>query len=116
MEPHATIARWEGGRLTVWDKTQWVGDGTQLELATVFGMPRSDVRVISPFVGGAFGSALRCWPHVTVAALAARETGRPVKLVLTRRQLYFGTGFRPAYEYRLRLGARPKRTPERADP
>ncbi len=105
IEPHATIARWDGGRLTVWDKTQWVGDGTQLELATVFGLPRSDVRVISPFVGGAFGSALRCWPHVTVAALAARETGRPVKLVMARRQLYFGTGFRPAYDYRLRLGA-----------
>ena len=105
IEPHATVARWEDGRLTVWDKTQWVGDGTQLELAAVFGLPRSDVRVISPYVGGAFGSALRCWPHVTVAALAARETGRPVKLVMTRRQLYFGTGFRPAYDYRLRLGA-----------
>jgi xanthine dehydrogenase YagR molybdenum-binding subunit len=105
MEPHATIARWDDGRLTVWDKTQWVGDGTQLELATVFGLPRSDVRVICPYVGGGFGSALRCWPHVTVAALAARETGRATKLVMTRRQLYFGTGFRPAYEYRLRLGA-----------
>lgn len=105
IEPHATIARWDRGRLTVWDKTQWVGDGTQGELAAVFGLSRNDVRVISPYVGGAFGSALRCWPHVTVAALAARETGRPVKLVLARRQLYFGTGFRPAYEYRLRLGA-----------
>lgn len=105
MEPHATIARWEDGHLTVWDKTQWVSDGTQRELATVFGLSQSDVRVISPYVGGAFGSALRCWPHVTVAALAAREAGRPVKLVLARRQLYFGIGFRPAYEYRLRLGA-----------
>jgi xanthine dehydrogenase YagR molybdenum-binding subunit len=105
IEPHATIARWERGRLTVWDKTQWVGDGTQRELATVFGLSRDDVRVIAPYVGGAFGSALRCWPHVTVAALAASETGRPVKLVMARRQLYFGTGFRPAYEYRLRLGA-----------
>lgn len=105
MEPHATVARWDGDRLTVWDKTQWVGDGTQQELSTVFGIPREHVRVLSPFIGGAFGSALRCWPHVTVAALAARETGRPVKLVLSRRQLYFGTGFRPAYEYRLRLGA-----------
>ncbi|MER7460038.1 xanthine dehydrogenase family protein molybdopterin-binding subunit [Micromonospora sp. NPDC126480] len=105
MEPHATVARWEGDRLTVWDKTQWVGDGTQRELSTVFGLPREQVRVISPYLGGAFGSALRCWPHVTIAALAARETGRPVKLVLTRRQLYTGTGFRPAYEYRLRIGA-----------
>ncbi|MEU7835018.1 xanthine dehydrogenase family protein molybdopterin-binding subunit [Nonomuraea sp. NPDC049129] len=103
MEPHATIARWNGHRLTVWDKTQWV-NGTQEELAAVFGMPKESVRVISPFVGGAFGSGLRAWPHVTIAALAARETGRPVKLVLARRQQYFGTGYRPAYEYKVRLG------------
>lgn len=104
MEPHATIARWDGGRLTVWDKTQWVY-GTQTELATVFGMPVESVRVISPFVGGGFGSGLRTWPHVIIAALAARETGRPVKLALTRRQLYFGTGYRPAYEYSVRLAS-----------
>lgn len=105
MEPHATIARWNGDRLTVWDKTQWVVGGTQQELAAVFGIPQASVRVISPFVGGAFGSGLRAWPHTTIAALAARETGRPVKLVLSRRQLYFGTGFRPAYTYRVRLGS-----------
>ncbi|HUR07998.1 MAG TPA: xanthine dehydrogenase family protein molybdopterin-binding subunit [Nonomuraea sp.] len=104
MEPHATIARWDGDRLRVWDKTQWVG-GTQAELAAVFGIPQEAVRVISPFVGGGFGSGLRAWPHVTIAALAAREVGRPVKLVLARKQLYFGTGFRPAYEYRVRLGS-----------
>ncbi|MFD8129954.1 xanthine dehydrogenase family protein molybdopterin-binding subunit [Streptomyces mirabilis] len=105
MEPHATIARWDDDRLTVWDKTQWVIGGTQTELAAVFGIPPASVRVISPFVGGAFGSGLRTWPHVTVAALAARETGRPVKVVLSRRQQYFGTGFRPAYEYQVRLGS-----------
>ncbi|GEC09195.1 carbon-monoxide dehydrogenase large subunit [Streptomyces spinoverrucosus] len=104
MEPHATIARWDGNRLTVWDKTQWVV-GTQTELATVFDLPMESVRVISPFVGGGFGSGLRCWPHVVVAALAARETKRPVKVVLSRKQQYFGTGFRPSYEYRLRLGS-----------
>ncbi|MFI7703959.1 xanthine dehydrogenase family protein molybdopterin-binding subunit [Nonomuraea sp. NPDC049480] len=103
-EPHATIARWDGDRLTVWDKTQWVV-GTQRELAAVFGIKRDAVRVISPFVGGGFGGGLRAWPHVTIAALAAREVGRPVKLVLTRKQLYSGTGYRPAYEYRLRLGS-----------
>ncbi|MBE1582969.1 xanthine dehydrogenase family protein molybdopterin-binding subunit [Nonomuraea angiospora] len=104
MEPHAAIARWSGPRLTVWDKTQWVV-GTQNELAAVFGIPAQAVRVISPFVGGAFGSGLRCWPHVVVAALAARVMARPVKVVLSRRQMYFGTGFRPSYEYRLRLGS-----------
>jgi hypothetical protein len=105
MEPHAAIARWDGDKLTVWDKTQWVVGGTQTELGAVFGIPLESVRVISPFVGGGFGSALRTWPHTTIAALAARETARPVKLVLTRRQLYFGTGFRPAYEYKVRLGS-----------
>lgn len=104
MEPHATIARWQGTELTVWDKTQWIV-GTQTELSTVFDIPLDHVRVISPFVGGGFGSGLRCWPHTVVAALAARVTRRPVKLVLNRKQQYFGTGFRPAYEYRLRLGS-----------
>ncbi|MEU6443139.1 xanthine dehydrogenase family protein molybdopterin-binding subunit [Streptomyces sp. NPDC047046] len=104
MEPHATIARWSGNKLTVWDKTQWVV-GTQTELSTVFGVPADSVRVISPYVGGAFGSGLRCWPHTVVAALAARVTRRPVKLVLKRRQQYFNTGFRPSYEYRLKLGS-----------
>ncbi|MEU4893044.1 xanthine dehydrogenase family protein molybdopterin-binding subunit [Streptomyces sp. NPDC044780] len=104
MEPHATVARWDDDRLTVWDKTQWV-PGTRTELSAVFGLPPDSVRVINPFVGGAFGSGLRCWPHTVVAALAARETRRPVKLVLTRRQMYFATGFRPAYTYRLRLGS-----------
>ncbi|GAA1162616.1 xanthine dehydrogenase family protein molybdopterin-binding subunit [Streptomyces hebeiensis] len=104
MEPHATLARWDGDKLTVWDKTQWVV-GTQTELSTVFDLPMKSVRVISPFIGGAFGSGLRCWPHTVVAALAARETKRPVKVVLSRRQMYFGTGFRPSYDYRLRLGS-----------
>ncbi|MFH8662372.1 xanthine dehydrogenase family protein molybdopterin-binding subunit [Streptomyces afghaniensis] len=104
METHATIARWDGGKLTVWDKTQYV-PGTQLELSTVFDVPLKSVRVINPFVGGAFGSGLRCWPHTVVAALAAREMKRPVKVALSRRQMYFGTGFRPSYEYRLRLGS-----------
>ncbi|GGS39430.1 xanthine dehydrogenase family protein molybdopterin-binding subunit [Streptomyces griseoviridis] len=104
MEPHATIARWNGNHLTVWDKTQWIV-GTQTELSTVFDVPLKSVRVISPFVGGGFGSGLRCWPHTVVAALAARVTRRPVKLVLSRKQQYFATGFRPEYEYRLRLGS-----------
>ncbi len=104
MEPHATIARWDGDQVTVWDKTQWVM-GTRDEIAAVFDLPAASVRVINPFVGGGFGSGLRCWPHTIVAALAARETNRPVKLVLSRRQMYFGTGFRPSYAYRLRLGS-----------
>jgi len=62
MEPHATVARWEGDQLTLWDKTQWVR-GTRDDLAAKFGIPQESVRVISPFVGGAFGNALRSWPR-----------------------------------------------------
>lgn len=79
--------------------------GTQTELSAVFALPADSVRVISPYVGGGFGSGLRCWPHTVVAALAAREARRPVKLVLTRKQQYAGTGFRPSYRYRLKLGS-----------
>uniref|UniRef100_A0AAU2AGM3 Xanthine dehydrogenase family protein molybdopterin-binding subunit n=1 Tax=Streptomyces sp. NBC_00093 TaxID=2975649 RepID=A0AAU2AGM3_9ACTN len=104
MELHATVAQWDGDRLTLWDKTQWV-QSPRDELAANFGIPAGNIRVVSPFVGGAFGNAARAWPHITVAALAARETGRPVKLVLTRRQLYSGVGYRPAYEYKVRLGS-----------
>ncbi|MFD7436014.1 xanthine dehydrogenase family protein molybdopterin-binding subunit [Streptomyces sp. NPDC059861] len=104
MELHATVAHWDGDRLTLWDKTQWV-QSPRAELAANFGIPPENIRVVSPFVGGAFGNAARAWPHITIAALAARETGRPVKLVLTRRQLYFGVGYRPSYEYRIRLGS-----------
>ncbi|MGW6604277.1 xanthine dehydrogenase family protein molybdopterin-binding subunit [Streptomyces sp. NPDC055036] len=104
MEPQATVARWDGNQLTLWDKTQWVL-GTQNELASVFGLPPESVRVISSFVGGGFGTGVRTWPNVTVAALAAREVGRPVKLVLTRKQLYFAVGYRPVYEYGVRLGS-----------
>ncbi|MFD2026310.1 xanthine dehydrogenase family protein molybdopterin-binding subunit [Promicromonospora aerolata] len=104
MEPHAIVARWDGNRLTVWEKTQWVADPRN-ELAAVFGIPQAAVRCYSRFVGGAFGNSGRTWVHSVAAALAAREVGRPVKLVLSRRQVYFGVGFRPAYEYGVRLGS-----------
>ena len=81
MEPHATIAAWDGDRLTLWSKSQFVIN-EQAEIAAIFGLPAENVRVICPFVGGAFGTILRTWPHVTLAAIAARQVKRPVKLVL----------------------------------
>ncbi len=104
MEPHATIAHWQGQRLTLWSKTQWVGNERD-EIARRFGIPADNVRVINPYVGGAFGSALRTWPHVTLAAMAARRVQRPVRLELTRRQLSTAIGFRPATSQRVALGA-----------
>ncbi len=104
IELHATIAKWESDTLILWDKTQWV-DNTQAEIAAIFGMPAHRIRVISPFVGGGFGSALRTWSHVTLAALGARHVGRPVKIVLTRRQTFHTTGHRPYTVQRVSLGA-----------
>ena len=104
IEMHATIAAWDGDRLTLWDKTQWVHN-TADEIAAVFSIPKENIRVISPFVGGAFGSGLRTWPHVTLAALGARVTGRPVKVMLSRREMYYAVGYRPHTVQRVALGA-----------
>jgi xanthine dehydrogenase YagR molybdenum-binding subunit len=104
IEMHATIAAWEGDRLTLWDKTQWVHN-TADEIAAVFGIPAQNIRVVSPFVGGAFGSGLRTWPHVTLAALGARVVERPVKVMLSRREMYYSVGYRPHTVQRVALGA-----------
>ena len=104
MEPHATVAAWDGDRLTLWSKSQYVVN-EQAEIAAIFGLPAENVQVICPFIGGAFGTSLRTWPHVTLAAMAARATGRPVKLVLTRKQMFFTTGHRPRTLQRVALGA-----------
>lgn len=104
MEPHATTAAWQGDRLTLWSKSQFVVN-ERAEIAAIFGIAPENVEVICPFIGGAFGTSLRTWPHVTLAALAARQVGRPVKLVLTRRQMFFTTGHRPRTLQRVVLGA-----------
>ncbi len=104
MELPATIASWAGDQLTVWDKVQGI-NSAQEALAAAFGVRVENVRVISPFVGGAFGSAGRTWPHQMLAAFAARVMRRPVKLVLTRRQMYSGIGYRPTSRQRLAIGA-----------
>lgn len=106
MEPHATVAAWDGDRLTLWSKSQFVVN-EQAEIAAVFGIPAENVQVICPFIGGAFGTVLRTWPHVTLAAMAAQIVARPVKLVLTRKQMFFTTGHRPRTLQRVALGATP---------
>ncbi|HZJ46011.1 MAG TPA: xanthine dehydrogenase family protein molybdopterin-binding subunit [Pyrinomonadaceae bacterium] len=104
MELLSTIAQWTNNKLTVHDKTQWVPND-QEHLSVVFGIPQDDVHVINPFVGGAFGSSLRPWSHPVVAALAARVVRRPVKLVLTRNQMFTSHGHRPYTVQRVALGA-----------
>ena len=104
MEPHATVAKWDGDTLTLWEKTQWVY-GVADAVSRAFGISASSVRVVNPFVGGAFGSGLRTWPHVTLAAMAAKMIDRPVRLELSRRQLYYSIGYRPAAMQRVQLAA-----------
>ncbi|MBV9655867.1 MAG: xanthine dehydrogenase family protein molybdopterin-binding subunit [Acetobacteraceae bacterium] len=104
MEPHATIARWDGDRLTVWTATQAIS-GAQRTLATMFGIDPEQVLVICPFVGGGFGCKGNTWPPATLAAMASRVVGRPVKLVVTRQQMFTSNGYRPATVQRIRLGA-----------
>jgi len=104
MELLSTIAEWSGDKLTLHDKTQWVPN-TQSHVALVFSIPEENVRVISPFVGGAFGSSLRPWSHPVVAAMAARAVKRPVKLVVARNQMFTSHGHRPYTVQRVALGA-----------
>ena len=104
MELYASTVTWDGGgKLTVYDKTQGV-QNVQRYVCSVFEMKSDDVRVISPYVGGAFGSGLRPQYQVVLAVLAARALQRSVRLVLTRQQMY-ALGYRPATIERLALGA-----------
>jgi xanthine dehydrogenase YagR molybdenum-binding subunit len=104
MEPHAAIAAWQGDRLTIFDKTQEVYN-VRTHLASSFGVPEGNVRVISPYVGGAFGSSLRPNYYPALTAMAARELRRPVKVVYTRTQMFTGHGHRPCTIQRVALGA-----------
>jgi xanthine dehydrogenase YagR molybdenum-binding subunit len=104
MEPHATIAAWDGGKLTVWTATQGIG-GAQATLAGQFGIDKDDVRVICPYLGAGFGSKGSTWPPATLAAMAARMVKRPVKLVLTRAQMYTSNGYRPRTVQKLKFAA-----------
>jgi len=100
----ASTAYWDGELLTVHDSTQGPAF-VRAALAAAFEVPESAVRVLAPFVGGAFGAGLRTWPHVVLAALAARVVDRPVKLVLSRAQMFTSIGHRPPTVQRLRVGA-----------
>jgi xanthine dehydrogenase YagR molybdenum-binding subunit len=104
MEPHATIAAWKGDQLTVWSSTQMV-DWHRADLATTLGVDKDKVRVVSNYVGGGFGSKLFLRADAVLAALAAREVGRPVKLALPRPLIFNNTTHRPATIQRIRIGA-----------
>jgi xanthine dehydrogenase YagR molybdenum-binding subunit len=104
LEPHATIASWDGDHLTLHDSTQFIM-GVRNTVADTLGIPKENVRSLCPYVGGGFGSKGSVWSHVVLAAMAARQVGRPVKLVLDRNQMFGPVGARPFTEQRLTLAA-----------
>ncbi|MFP1625180.1 xanthine dehydrogenase family protein molybdopterin-binding subunit [Streptomyces sp. 5K101] len=99
-----TVASWRGDALTVHDSTQWPHN-VRTSLATIFKVPESGIRVLAPFVGGGFGAGLRVWSHVILTVLAAREVKRPVKLVLTRPEMFTSVGHRPNSVQQIKIGA-----------
>ncbi len=104
LEPHATLAVWSGDRLTVYDATQGIF-GVRRKLARAFALPPANVRVITKFVGGGFGCKGSAWSHVVIAALAAKQLGRPVKIALTRPQMFGMVGGRPLTRQKVAVAA-----------
>ncbi|KQY81500.1 aldehyde oxidoreductase molybdenum-binding subunit PaoC [Pelomonas sp. Root1444] len=104
MEPHATLATWEGRKLTVWTANQMVGWAVD-DLAATLGIPKENVSVKSPYIGGGFGGKLFLRADVLLAALGARAVNRPVKIALTRPLMFNNTTHRPATIQRIRIGA-----------
>jgi xanthine dehydrogenase YagR molybdenum-binding subunit len=104
MEPHATIAWWDGEKLNVYDATQYIS-GVRMSLAKTLNIPIDYVRVVNPVVGGGFGSKGSMWSHVPLCAIAAKVTGKPVKLVLDREQMFGPVGGRPSTVNKIKLGA-----------
>jgi xanthine dehydrogenase YagR molybdenum-binding subunit len=104
IELQATTAIWDGSMLTIYEESQGVFNLRSV-LAQMFGLPKENVRVITRFVGSGFGSKLWPWTHCALAVAAARQLGKPVKLVLSRKMMFQTVGHRPRCQQRVRLGA-----------
>jgi len=104
MEPHASMAAWDGDKVTLWTSNQMVAWAHE-DMATTLGVPKEKVRIVSPFIGGGFGGKLFLRAEVLLAALGARAAQRPVKVALTRPLMPNNTTHRPATIQRIRIGA-----------
>jgi xanthine dehydrogenase YagR molybdenum-binding subunit len=107
IELHATTAIWDGSTLTLYDASQGVFNLRGV-LAQMFGLPNENVHVITKFIGSGFGSKLFPWTQCPLAAAAARQLGKPVKLVVSRKMMFQTVGHRPRTQQRVRLGATPE--------
>ncbi|MBJ2155770.1 aldehyde oxidoreductase molybdenum-binding subunit PaoC [Variovorax sp. IB41] len=104
MEPHASIAQWQGDKLTIWTSNQMIAWGVG-DVAKTLGIAKDKVRLVSPFVGGGFGGKLFVRADAVLAALGARAAKRPVKVALQRPLMMNNTTHRPATIQRIRIGA-----------
>ena len=104
MEPSASMASWDGDELTLWETTQWVV-GARNTVAETLGIANEKVHIVSPFIGGGFGCKGFVWPHSVLSAIASKKIGRPVKLSLTRKQMFSGCGHRSDTRQKVSLGA-----------
>ena len=105
MELHAITVNWEReDKVTVYEKTQTLSS-TQQNIVRVFGLKQENVRVITQFIGGAFGSAFNTWPHSIAALIGAKKTGKPLKLMLTRPEMFTMVGYRPQAIQKIGIGA-----------
>jgi xanthine dehydrogenase YagR molybdenum-binding subunit len=104
MEPHASMAAWDGDKLTLWTSNQMIAWNTA-DIAKTLGIPKEKVRLISPYIGGGFGGKLFPRADALLAALGARAAGRPVKVALQRPLMFNNTTHRPATIQRIRIGA-----------
>jgi xanthine dehydrogenase YagR molybdenum-binding subunit len=104
LEPHATVASWDGDHVTLYDSTQYI-KGVQKVVSQTLGLKPEQVTILCPYTGGGFGCKGSVWSHVVLAAMASKQVGRPVKLVLDRNQMFGPVGTRPVTEQRFRLAA-----------
>jgi xanthine dehydrogenase YagR molybdenum-binding subunit len=103
MEPHASIASWEGDKLTLWTSNQMIAWGRG-DMAKTLGIPKENVRLVSPYIGGGFGGKLFLRAEAVLAALGAKAAKRPVKVALQRPLIMNNTTHRPATIQRIRIG------------
>ena len=103
LEPSASIAAWNGDELTLYETTQWVA-GAKTTVAETLRIDEKTIHIVSPFIGGGFGCKGFVWPHSVLSALAARAVGRPVKLNLSRKEMFSACGHRSETRQVLRIG------------
>ncbi len=104
MEMHAVTVVWDGDKVTLYDKTQSLLDA-QKNIMDLFDLPKENVHIICQYIGGAFGSAFSFWPHTAAAVMGAKEIGKPLKVSLSRDQMFTLVGYRPEAIQKVGIGA-----------